>query len=160
MLFGVKRYIFLKEKFMPRMSDSDTPKVTFKIENDRPEDSPNSLAIQMAECMQNSSQFQTDGEVYKTAASAELQKAKQLQNVIFQIKERQKNPPAKVSRMDPLAHYDLEDCETQLANFKERAVDMQSMADDYFQKADANKNESNKLQIRIREENKKSKRKG
>lgn len=145
---------------MPRMPspEGSTPKIRFEITTDNPESSPNVLAITMAECMQNAAQLQQDGEAYKNAASAELQKARQIKDVIFQIKEREKNPPVKVSRMDPLREYDLEDCENQLKIFKDRAVELQAKADEYFQKATENRNEANKLQIRIREANKASRR--
>lgn len=143
---------------MSRMEDAsgDTPKIRFEITESRPEDEPNVLAIKMAECLNTAALAQQDGETYKTAAGAELQKARQLQDVIFQIKEREKNPPAKVSRMDPLSHYDLEDCEKQLKVFKDRAVELQAKSDEFLQKANENRNEANKLQIRIREANKKA----
>lgn len=138
------------------MPSSDTPKVRFEITTDKPEESPNSLAILLAEAMDAASKNQQDGDTYRVAATAELQKARQLQDVIFQIRERRKNPPVKISRMDPLNQYVLEDCEKELKKFKERAVELQSMADDFLQKATKNRNEANKLQIRIREFNKKA----
>ena len=141
---------------MSRMRDSNKPPIVgFKIEETRPEERLEKLAIQLAEALDNASRLQLDGETYKTAAAAELQKARQLQDVIFQIKEREKNPPAKVSRMDPLAHYDLEDCQEQLKTLKERAVELQAMSDDFTQKANENRNEAQKLQIDIREAQKK-----
>lgn len=142
---------------MSRMKDPNYSNIIrFKIEEDVPENSPNVLAIKLAEALDSAAKFQLDGETYRAAATAELQKAKQLQNVIFQIKERAKNPPQKISRMDPLSHYNLQDCELELSKFKARAVELQQMADDFFQKATENRNESQKLQIKIREANKKA----
>ena len=86
------------------------------------------------------------------ASQAERQKAISLQNVIFQLKERERNgPPEKISRMDPLSGYDMVACELELQELKARAQELQSIADDHGQKVIEAKNEIAALNKKIRE---------
>ena len=134
---------------MSRMKSPDEPKIRFEITRDRPEDSLQRMAIQLAEALTKSSTYQVDANTFSEAANAERQKAQQLQGVLFQIKERQKNPPTKVSRMDPLAEYDLESCEKQFEELKKTAQKMQEIADEHFSNAENARREADSLQRKI-----------
>lgn len=128
-------------------------KIRIKIDYDRPEDNLSRLAIKLAESLSLASQYQQDAETYKAASQSEMQKANTLQNIIFQIKERKKNPPQKNSRMDPLNEYNLDDCNNEFKLLKERALYLQKKSDEYSNLSSRNRNEANKLQIKIRDIN-------
>jgi len=141
---------------MSRMKEPGPSKVSFKIEHDRPEDSPNSLAIRLVEAFQAAANSQADADALRFSAQSERTKAQQIQDAIFQLKERKKNPPAKVSRMDPLNEYSLEACETQLAELKKNSVELQKTSDEHAQEAMRQRNEAERLQRLIREANDKA----
>lgn len=137
------------------MSDPGTPKVRLEISRDRPEDSPSRLAFELAEALNTVSERRNDCELFKTSAAAERTKASQMQDVIFQLKERRRNNVVSTSRMDPLNEYDLDSCEAEFALLKARAQEMQEKSDTYDVEAKAAKLTADKLQRRLHEINSK-----
>lgn len=138
---------------MSRMNDSNAPKIRFEITEDRPEDSPSRLAIELAEQLTLASVRQRDSATFSVSAQAERTKAQQLQSIIFQLKERKRNPIPNVSRMDPLNEYSMEQCEAEFALLKERAQDMQQKSDLYAQEAKEAQIKAEKLQKKIHDIN-------
>ena len=64
-----------------------------KVEEYRQEDDTSWLAIQLAESFQAMTNHQNDYNALTASALSERTKAVQLQHVIFQLKEREKNGP-------------------------------------------------------------------
>jgi len=133
----------------------EKPQYTLKFEYDRPEDSAQALAIKLAEAFTKSASSQRDAEAFKTNAQSERVKAKQLRDVIFQLKERKKNPIPNVSRMDPLNEYDLEKCEAEFEECKTRAQNFQITSDTFAASAHDSRREAETLQRLIHQANKK-----
>lgn len=138
----------MKNKITKVIDDGKTSGI--KIEEYNQEDDISFLAIRLAEELHCASAKQKDYESFSAGAFAERKKALNLQDVIFKLKERQKNPPKKVSRMDPLNFYELETCEEELKTYMDRAKEMQEKADMYANEAQKHRNESQKIQIKIR----------
>jgi len=119
----------------------------------RQEEDPSHLAIKMAELMNDAVNHDKDYQTFVQAAMAERQKAMQIQNVIFQLKEQEVGGIKSTSRMDPLNTYDLDMCKEQLDNLKESALEFQKIAMDHADKASKARNEAELLQRKIRKLN-------
>lgn len=136
---------------MGRMKLPGDQKIRFEITTNKPEESPERYALMLAEAFNGASLRQTDSETFHVSAQSERRKAQQIQDIIFQLKEREKNPVEKVSRMDPLNDYDLEACENQLKDLKENSEELQKKSDEYSQEANGHRQDIVKLQKLIRE---------
>ena len=85
-----------------------------KVERTRPENSAKWLAMQLVEAFEKERVHRVEKQSYKINANSEGQKIQQLKAVIHELKEREKNPPKKISRMDPYNTYDLNLCKEEL----------------------------------------------
>jgi hypothetical protein len=104
------------------------PGVTLIVTKNRPEDAPERLAVRLAEVINGIANLQADVRALTGQADAERKKAKGLDAVIFQLRERERNPPAQVRRMDPLATYDMDACIEERDLYQRRAKDLQDQA--------------------------------
>ena len=136
---------------MPQPGGKPRPKYRLEITEDRPEDDPVLLAKKLAEALMNASLRQTDAEAFAESSRAERTKARQFQDILFQLKEREKNPPAKVSRMDPLSEYDAVKIKEELEIYKKRAVELQEESDQHAESAKKHRVEAEQLQRKIHE---------
>jgi hypothetical protein len=91
-----------------------------KVERTRPENSPKWLSMQLVEAFEEERVHRMEKESYKTNACSEGQKVQQLKAVIHELKERKKNPPKKISRMDPYNTYNLDLCKEELTQAMDR----------------------------------------
>jgi hypothetical protein len=124
-----------------------------RVTETKPEDAPERLAVRLAEIINGIGNFYAEADAFKRQGTSERSKAAGLRNVIFELKERKKNPPAKVSRMDPYNTYDLEACEAELQGYKDRSVEMDSLAAQQLEKRDKLQLEMIDVQSRIRRGN-------
>lgn len=127
----------------------DRPKYRLEITEDRPEEDPVFLAKKLAEALMNASLRQNDAEQFAESSRAERAKARQFQDVLFQLKEREKNPVPNVSRMDPLNEYDIDMVKEELATYKKRAQDLQEESDKHREEAKHYRIEAEQLQRKI-----------
>jgi uncharacterized membrane protein YgaE (UPF0421/DUF939 family) len=126
--------------------------IGFKIEvNDG--NTPKTLAIKLAEAMQNSINYRNDARAFREHSQFEVEKAKNLKRVLVQLKEREKNPPTKVSRMDPLAEYNKEAVEQEIDQAMQRCREFAEMANDRETDASQEDQKAIALQRDIRELN-------
>jgi len=91
-----------------------------KVERTRPENSPEHLAMLLVEALDAERVHMMEEQSYKTNALAEGQKVQQLREVISELKRREKDPPKKISRMDPYATYDIDLCKEELKQAQDR----------------------------------------
>lgn len=124
-----------------------------RVTETKQEDDPKRLAIRLAEIINGIGVLYGDVQTFKTQATSERAKAANLRNVIFELKERKKNPPKKVSRMDPYNTYDLEACEKEMKLYKDRAIEMDQTAADQTKKREELQVEMVDVQSRIRRGN-------
>ena len=91
------------------------------VTKSRPEDAPERLAIRTAELLTGIRNGNFDVQAFNTQAQAEKKKATDLTMVIMTLEDRKKDPPKKVSRMDPYATYDLDMCLEERDQYVERS---------------------------------------
>ena len=138
-----------------------------RVEEYRKEDDVEHLAIRLAECLSKSARYRKDAEAFNNSARSELRIAQSLQNVIFQLKERNRQrrcakkeaesngeiyvPPKPKSRMDPMETYDLDMCEKEFKERRERGGQLLQKSDKYKREAKVLDQEADELQKRIRQ---------
>lgn len=126
--------------------------IGLKVEEHRPEDDPGWLAIRLAEALHGASLSRRDAQAFKHSVLSERQKALQIQNIIFQLEERERaKAPPRPSRMDPLNTYDLDTCKEELRQIKERNVEFNEKASQHMADAERFEREANRYQKLIRE---------
>jgi uncharacterized small protein (DUF1192 family) len=88
-----------------------------------PEFTVEQLAFQLAECLQSKHNALLDADVFSSQIRIESQKVFSLQNILYEVKRFQQNPPERISRMDPLATYKVTDIMNEIELAKKRAED-------------------------------------
>lgn len=135
--------------------------IGFKVEKSKPEESLETYARMLSEASDNEKRARQDAEAYRVNAMNERQKGLELQNIIFDLKQRKRigagpvlNKYGRPSRMHPLNNYSLEKCEKELAKCKFRQSEFQKTADHYDQEAVRLNGKVNEYTIKIRDFNK------
>ena len=135
---------------MPRMkTPGQAPQIRFKIEEMGL--TVGDLARLLAESLQNASLRQGDAEAYDRQAASERAKVQQLNNILFQLKERRRNPPAKLRRMDPLNEYEEEAVKAEIAMLKKRGAKFADMAAKFRADAEKHRRSADDYQRRLRD---------
>jgi len=87
------------------------------------------LAMQLAESLQGSFDAQQDVQTFGAQKEVERTKVAHLEGTLKEVKEFKEHPPEKVSRMDPLAtynvkmlHADIDVANKRLADWEERIL--------------------------------------
>ncbi len=107
------------------------------------------LARRLAEAMHHETLRRQDAAGFKTAAAMERVKGREMNGILIQLRERKRNPPVRVRRMDALADYDFGKCEDELALIKDRGKDFERMAAEYGADADKAARAATGYQLRI-----------
>jgi hypothetical protein len=126
--------------------------VGLKVEHE-PTTTPGQLAIELAESMQNAINYRADAVAFREHSVFEAGKIRKLNTVLFQLKERERNPPEKISRMDPLGEYNLDMINEEIALAKARTKEFSDRASSRETEASAEDNKAVRLQREIRELN-------
>lgn len=126
-------------------------RMTFKVEESRPEESPGALARQLAEDLQLAMDSEEDARNYTEQARFEIQKTKPLKEAIHLAKEFKRRPPTVRRRMEPAETYDLKMLEEQLALAYKRSKMFNERAAEYHEQAKKARARANELQRRLRE---------
>lgn len=92
--------------------------VTFKVET-HPEFTVEQLAIQLAGALQGTMSAQEDTTVFQEDIRTQRRKIMDLQLLLTQIKAFRDNPPAKISRMEPLMQYDKKAIQKEIVEITE-----------------------------------------
>ena len=133
--------------------------VGFKIESERPEDSPRVLAIQLANFLQQEMNAKQDAISFRDQAKRERQKAQAFIGTLTMLQEyKRKKKKAlaageewKPSRMEPMETYDEEMLKAEKIMLINRAKDLEELAKKHDKIANEAKQESAKIQQRIKE---------
>lgn len=151
------------------MSESDLPSVPpdsseivdlkhghkAKVERTRPENTAEWLAKQLIEALESERVHRMERQSYEVNARSEAQKIQQFKEVIRELKRRKKNPPKKVSRMDPYNTYDLGMCEEELAQSIQRRQEFIQAIADHTEGEKTAQRKQKMIQKRLAEINKK-----
>lgn len=132
---------------MPRMKSATTPSVHIKIE--RMGLTVGELAMLKVEAMQGHSLKQQDAQAYQLQAANERTKGQQFVVVLQQLKDRKRNPPAKVSRMDPLSEYDVDKVKDELEMIKARAQNFSDLSAKYQREAEQHMRDVVSIDVRL-----------
>jgi hypothetical protein len=136
-----------------RMRDPNKPPnavVGVKIRVDKGP-TPEQIAIQIAEAYQVQANSSADAAAFKAQAMHERRRANELQGILFQLKERARNPPEKIRRMDPLAEYDADSLKEEMEIYKKRAQDLQVMADQATERVKKARLDAVRLQAEVKQ---------
>ncbi len=125
-------------------------RVAVKVEHSRP--SVESLAVKLAEALHGASRYQVDVRSFRASAAQERRKGAELVVLIHRTKEWRRNPPAKISRMEPLAQYDLDAMWEERKLALRRAGRFDEVAAEYARKIVECEGDAAHLQREIREE--------
>lgn len=141
-----------------RMDGRPGKVVGLKVTKSHPLDKyePQTLAVNLAQQLQASVNYERDAKTFAERANIERQKAIEMQEVIDQVEERRRNglpPDAKKSRMDPLETYDPMALRTQKSQHERNALMFDQKAQDYTAKAEKERKEADKTQVLIRKVN-------
>ncbi len=124
--------------------------VGLKIERLNPETDAKLLAERMAGKYNFEFAARNDARELRAAAQSERAKGTQLTHTLFALREWKKNPPAKISRMDPMQFYDEEQIQEEIRLHGVKAIDLDKLAAERDQMAVKAHNEAVDLQNRIR----------
>ena len=105
----------------------DNTIIGFKVEHS-PRYTASQLAIMLGEAMQNSINFKADAKAFQEHSEFEIKKVRRFKALLKKLENRKKNPPEKVSRMDPLASYNETLILEELSQSKQRSKDFANMA--------------------------------
>jgi len=147
---------------MSRLKDPTLPPeaiVGLKVETE-PVVKPQDLAIQLVESIENASLHRNNAKAFREHSQYEGGKIRTLNDVLFQLKERKRNPPVKVSRMDPLGEYNVDMIHKEIQQAKERQIEFANKASKEETLAVAEDGKTMKLQKDIRELNAQLRQKG
>ena len=122
-----------------------------KVDRERPENSPQWLSMQLVEAFEEERVHRMQKQSYQTNATSEGQKIQQLKTVIQELKNREKNPPQKISRMDPYNTYDLGLCEEELTQAIDRMQEFTQTAAEHATGERAAQVKQRDLQRRIKD---------
>lgn len=137
---------------MGRMQPPGPPRIRLKAE--RLGDTAEHLAVLLAESFRTGARKRRDGDAYRQQVANERLKAGRLNDVLFQLAERRRNPPARIRRMDPLAEYDEGMVKAELKLAKDRSQNFQTMSDGFIEEAEREDRKAAVLQTRIQKLNK------
>lgn len=94
-----------------------------------PQFSTEELALQLAEALHGGINARRDADSYANQMQIENRKVAELEFLVRQVEAFQKNPPENVSRMEPLATYNIDSLKEQIEEAKAlraKWADMQS----------------------------------
>lgn len=134
---------------MSRMRTPGTSPVRFKVE--QLGHTAGDLARLLAEALQNASLKQNDADAYERQAASERVKIRDYNNILFQLKERKRNPPARVRRMDPLNEYDEEAVKEEVEMIKARHANFSTMAAEFKNAAEKARRDASGYQRRLQD---------
>lgn len=120
-----------------------------------PEFTVEELANQLANNLQNAANAQADVIVYQEQIRTEKRKIAEESILMDQIKTFRANPPAKISRMEPMMQYDLEMMEKELALTHDRISDWEKMIEEAIEITQECQKETIRLQKEIADQNSK-----
>ena len=117
--------------------------IGLKIESDKPEESPQRLAKELAYFLQEEINASRDSREFREQALRERQKANQYNGILTMLREYNRKKKAaleagdewKPSRMEPMECYDEQMIKTERAMMLDRARDLDQMANEYDSKA-------------------------
>ena len=127
---------------------------TIRLKAERLGATSEQLAVELAEAFRLGNRKRRDGAAYREQVANERLKAGRLNDVLFQLKDRKRNPPAQVRRMDPLAEYDVDMVKEELELAKARSINFQTMSDGFIEEAERADRNAAVLQNRIQALNK------
>lgn len=131
--------------------------IGFKVETDRPEDSPKNLAIQLAQSLQNEMNARGDAKEFRGQASRERQKAREFGNTLIMLGEYNRKKKISIdsgnewkpSRMEPMESYDEQMIKEERVMLIERAKSLDDLAHQYELIADDAKIKAAKAQKKL-----------
>ena len=131
--------------------------IGFKIEKDRPEDTPKALAIQLAGALQNEMNARTDAKEFKGQASRERQKARDFGNTLIMLGEYKRKKKKSIeagnewkpSRMETMESYDEKMIRDERVMLIERAKSLDDLACEYEVMANDAKLKASDIQKRL-----------
>lgn len=128
-----------------------------RIEEIRDQNSPQRLALQLAEAMHRVGEAQNDAIAFGEFASSETMKASELRDLMHRIKTegrenvRTFNPKTgKPRRMDPLQEYDLGALQTEIDLRRRRAQEFREKANEAKSIVSDSRREADMLQRKLR----------
>ena len=124
--------------------------VGLKIERLDPERDAKLLAERMANKYQFEYAARGDAREFRAAAQSERQKGTALKQTLFDLREWKKNPPEKISRMDPMQFYEEDKIEAEIKSYQSKAQRLDELAANREELAMKAHNEAVELQGRIK----------
>jgi len=131
--------------------------IGFKVESDRPEDAPKSLAIELAGALQTEQNALADAKAFREQAQRERQKAKEFTGAMTMLREynRKKEKAIKAgeewkpSRMEPMESYDMNMIKKERVMLLERSQELINMANECDKIAEEARLHTAKIQKRL-----------
>jgi hypothetical protein len=136
-------------------------KIRLEVTASRPEDSPEAMAVQLAQLLSNVSVFKEQAATYKIQSQNERRKGQELEILLFRHKEWHKRLKEdgkngikrKISRMEPMMTYDRDQMKKERDEYMELANKFLDKSNQFAQRAREEDLKAIQLQKKIKEAN-------
>lgn len=116
-----------------------------------PQFSTEELAIQLAEAMHRGINARRDADTFANQMQIENRKISELQFLVRKVEDFNRNPPEHVSRMEPLASYDIESLKKEIDEAKELRAEWANKQSEALKVVQDSKAEEARLQRELAE---------
>lgn len=135
--------------------------IGLKIDRDRPEDSPQKLAIQLASAIEREGRFRDDSVAFAKHANELEKKIPKMRDLLERVRERDRlrvigEEPKQTRRMDPMMTYESSAIEQEIKKTQEKIDSLHKESQKKIKESQAAKKDQAILQYKLQKANKKN----